>query len=75
MFKDGSIVVVLFITAILIMLGMFIDRTIEDNTRMKSIIVEQQEVIDIQTKALRWYIVNEPTISIEAPRSEFSPVH
>lgn len=55
--KDGSIVVGLFIAAILIMLGMFINRVVDENDRMKELLLEQEEIIELQNAAIQRYSI------------------
>lgn len=51
--KDGSYITKLFVGAIIIMLAVFFNRTIQENDRMKDIIVDQQQVIETQNEAIK----------------------
>lgn len=51
--KDGSYITKLFVGAIIIMLAVFFNRTIQENNRMREIIVDQQEVIETQNEAIQ----------------------
>ena len=55
--RDGSIVVSLFIAAIVIMLGMFVSRIIDDNNHMKEMLLEQEDIIEMQNDAIRRYSI------------------
>ena len=46
--KDGSYITKLFVGAIIIMLAVFFNRTIQENDKMREIIVNQQQVIETQ---------------------------
>ena len=51
--KDGSYITNLFVGAIIIMLAVFFNRTIQENDKMREIIVNQQQVIETQNEAIK----------------------
>ena len=51
--KDGSYITKLFVGAIIIMLAVFFNRTIQENDKMREIIVNQQQVIETQNEAIK----------------------
>lgn len=51
--KDGSYVTKLFVGAIIIMLAVFFNRTIQENNRMRELIIDQQQVIETQNEAIQ----------------------
>ena len=55
--KDGSVVVSLFIAAIIIMLGMFVNRIVGENDKMKELLLEQEDIIEMQNEAIRRYSI------------------
>tara|TARA_A100001011_G_C13899187_1_gene670345 strand:+ start:431 stop:652 length:222 start_codon:yes stop_codon:yes gene_type:complete len=72
--KDGSFVTMLFVGAIIIMLLLFFNRTIQENDRMRELIVDQQQVIETQNEAIKQMRLLTIMQSMQTD-NKMSPIH
>lgn len=72
--KDGSYVTMLFVGAIVVMLLVFFNRTIQENNRMRALIADQQEVIEIQNEAIKQMRYLTIIQSVQ-PKNKTYPIH
>lgn len=72
--KDGSFVTMLFVGAIIIMLLVFFNRTLQENDRMRELIVDQQQVIETQSEAIKQMRLLTIMQSMQTD-NKMSPIH